>query len=57
MAFNPKRKKLGQVFLADANIAEKEAEYGRGRNVLEIGPGYGTLTERLCAVAESVLAV
>ena len=57
MAFNPKRKKLGQVFLTDANIADKEAEYGRGRNVLEIGPGYGTLTERLCAVAESVLAV
>ena len=46
-AVTPK-KKLGQHFLNDINIAKKIANHpfvNYGKNVLEIGPGMGVLTE------------
>lgn len=52
-------KALGQNFLADTNIVEKivsESEV-EGRLVIEIGPGFGSMTEVLCDVAESVIAI
>jgi len=51
------KKSLGQNFLNNRNIAAIESEYGRNRNVIEIGPGRGILTEELCKRAKSVLAV
>ncbi len=51
------KKSLGQNFLNNRNIAAIESEYGIGRNVIEIGPGRGVLTEELCKRARSVLAV
>ena len=53
---NPK-KRLGQNFLLEENIARAEAAYGKGRKVVELGPGLGILTRELCAVAKSVLAI
>ncbi len=53
-------KRLGQHFLIDANILDKEiaaAALTSGDTVLEIGPGIGTLTEALAAQAGSVVAV
>lgn len=50
-------KRLGQNFLMNRDIAKAEANFGIGRNVLEIGPGLGVLTTELCKQAESVLAV
>lgn len=44
------RKKLGQNFLVDKNIADKiinSADLKRDENVIEIGPGLGMLTERI----------
>lgn len=52
-------KALGQNFLiseAAINTIVGAAEL-KGKNVLEIGPGLGTLTEYLCREADSVLAV
>ncbi|HSV88620.1 MAG TPA: 16S rRNA (adenine(1518)-N(6)/adenine(1519)-N(6))-dimethyltransferase RsmA [Bacteroidales bacterium] len=47
------KKKLGQHFLKDHNIARKIAEsltgFGGYRNILEIGPGTGVLTKFLLA--------
>ena len=54
------RKALGQNFLIDANILDcilTEADLRRDDRVLEIGPGLGTLTERLAAAAGAVTAV
>ncbi|MBX8637022.1 MAG: ribosomal RNA small subunit methyltransferase A [Thermoplasmata archaeon] len=54
------RKKLGQTFLADDNIADREiaaAAITRRETVLEIGPGLGVLTTRLCEVARKVIAI
>ena len=48
-AVTPK-KKLGQHFLNDLNIAEKitnQPFINHGKNVLEIGPGMGVLTNFL----------
>ena len=48
-AVTPK-KKLGQHFLNDLNIAKKitdQAFFNHGKNVLEIGPGMGVLTSFL----------
>ena len=48
-AVTPK-KKLGQHFLNDLNIAEKITDQpfiNHGKNVLEIGPGMGVLTNFL----------
>ena len=58
-ALGPK-KELGQHWLRDpeilAEIAEA-AELGKSDVVLEIGPGLGTLTSRLLARAQRVVAV
>lgn len=50
-------KRMGQNFLTNREVARKEAMYAIGRNVVEIGPGLGILTEELCLVAKSVKAV
>ncbi|MDA7823480.1 16S rRNA (adenine(1518)-N(6)/adenine(1519)-N(6))-dimethyltransferase RsmA [Opitutales bacterium] len=53
-------KKLGQNFLIDGNLVEKSismADLPTNMPVLEIGPGLGTLTERLLAHGHSVYAV
>ncbi len=51
------KKKLGQVFLANERIAEIEAMHGENKNVIELGPGYGMLTKKLCEKAKHVVAV
>lgn len=54
------RKKFGQNFLIDNNILDKIVEAaGITRNdcVLEIGPGIGTMTQRLAEEAGEVVAV
>ncbi|MEM3827207.1 MAG: 16S rRNA (adenine(1518)-N(6)/adenine(1519)-N(6))-dimethyltransferase RsmA [Candidatus Micrarchaeaceae archaeon] len=50
-------KKLGQHFLIDESVAELEASYCKGRRVIELGPGLGMLTRRLCESAREVVAV
>lgn len=53
-------KGLGQNFLIDGNIVRKiceEGEVTKEDDVLEIGPGIGTLTEELSYRANKVLAV
>ncbi|MEM3791512.1 MAG: 16S rRNA (adenine(1518)-N(6)/adenine(1519)-N(6))-dimethyltransferase RsmA [Candidatus Micrarchaeaceae archaeon] len=47
----------GQHFLKSERVAEIEAVYGEGKNVLEIGAGKGMLTKALCRVANKVVAV
>jgi len=54
------RKEFGQNFLTDKFVVEDIAEFcceGRSENILEIGPGIGTLTYELAARYENVLAV
>ena len=54
------RKEFGQNFLTDKFVVEDIAELcceGRSKNILEIGPGIGTLTYELAARYEKVLAV
>lgn len=54
------KKSLGQHFLVDDNIVRKImelAELTPDTQVLEIGPGIGTLTVALCAAAGHVVAV
>jgi 16S rRNA (adenine1518-N6/adenine1519-N6)-dimethyltransferase len=56
---NPKRS-LGQNFLVEPVYLDRivaAAELTRADQVLEIGPGLGTLTERLAAQAGAVIAV
>lgn len=53
-------KSLGQNFLIDGNIVRKiadAAEVNENDNILEIGPGVGTMTEELALRAKKVLAV
>lgn len=53
-------KKLGQNFLVSENVLEREVEAaGIDKNdvVLEIGPGIGTLTQRLAGRAGHVVAI
>lgn len=53
-------KALGQNFLIDGNIVKKIADVSgvdENTNVLEIGPGIGTLTEELAIRAKKVVAV
>lgn len=52
-------KSLGQNFLIDGNIVRKIVDVSEveGKNVLEIGPGLGTLTEELAMRAKKVLAI
>ncbi|MBE6136793.1 MAG: 16S rRNA (adenine(1518)-N(6)/adenine(1519)-N(6))-dimethyltransferase RsmA [Erysipelotrichaceae bacterium] len=52
------KKKFGQNFLTDQNILSTivdSAEIDKDTAVIEIGPGLGSLTERLCSVAGFVL--
>jgi len=54
------RKRLGQNFLRDANIVNKiisSCGLKKEDIVLEIGPGSGALTEKICKAAEKVYAV
>ena len=53
-------KSLGQNFLIDGNIVRKiadAAEVNENDNILEIGPGVGTMTEELALRAKKVLAI
>lgn len=53
-------KSLGQNFLIDGNIVRKiadAAEVEENDNILEIGPGVGTMTEELALRAKKVLAI
>lgn len=53
-------KSLGQNFLIDRNILDKIIEFSNiydKINVLEIGPGAGTLTYELCKYAKKVVSV
>ncbi len=50
-------KRLGQNFLMNRDVSKSEANFGIDRNVLEIGPGIGVLTQELCKSAKSVIAV
>jgi 16S rRNA (adenine1518-N6/adenine1519-N6)-dimethyltransferase len=50
----------GQNFLIDKNILNKiveKSEIGSDENILEVGPGFGVLTERIARKAKRVLAV
>jgi 16S rRNA (adenine1518-N6/adenine1519-N6)-dimethyltransferase len=54
------KKRLGQNFLQDPSILQKIADIAQIRptdTVLEIGPGLGSLTRHLAAVAEQVIAI
>ncbi|HOP39723.1 MAG TPA: 16S rRNA (adenine(1518)-N(6)/adenine(1519)-N(6))-dimethyltransferase RsmA [Geobacteraceae bacterium] len=54
------KKRLGQNFLVDGNIVDaiiRAARIGADENVLEVGPGQGALTSRLCEQAARVVAV
>ncbi len=53
-------KSLGQNFLIDGNIINKiaeTAELDEKSGVIEIGPGFGTLTQVLCSKAKKVVAI
>lgn len=53
-------KKLGQNFLIDENIVDgiiEKAEVGKQDLVIEIGPGLGTLTEKLLENAGKVICI
>lgn len=50
-------RKLGQNFLIDNGVAKLEASYAKRKHVIELGAGLGILTEELCKVAKSVIAV
>lgn len=54
------QKKYGQNFLIDSSILDKiidSAGITKDDCVLEIGPGIGTMTQRLCEAAGKVIAV
>jgi 16S rRNA (adenine1518-N6/adenine1519-N6)-dimethyltransferase len=54
------KKKLGQHFLIDKNVAKREVEFANIINndvVLEIGPGMGILTKILAEKAKKVIAI
>ncbi|UWD49334.1 16S rRNA (adenine(1518)-N(6)/adenine(1519)-N(6))-dimethyltransferase RsmA [Clostridioides difficile] len=53
-------KSLGQNFLIDSNIIDKilgGARITEGDNIIEVGPGIGTLTREMGKVAEKVVAI
>ncbi len=51
-------KSLGQNFLIDDNVLDKICEdVDSETNVIEIGPGFGTLTQRLLLSAKKVVAI
>lgn len=54
------QKRFGQNFLIDEHVLNKiidAALIEEGDGVIEIGPGIGTMTERLCEKAKKVVAV
>ncbi len=54
------RKKLGQNFLIDGNIANKSIEFAKlqpGQTTVEVGPGLGMLTQKLLDAGATVYAV
>ena len=54
------KKSLGQNFLIDNNVIEKIIDFSEiqaGDVVLEIGPGLGSLTEKLVEKAKNVYAI
>ncbi|SDC54916.1 MULTISPECIES: 16S rRNA (adenine(1518)-N(6)/adenine(1519)-N(6))-dimethyltransferase RsmA [unclassified Candidatus Frackibacter] len=54
------KKSLGQNFLVDYNIIDKiaaGADLNKGDYVIEIGPGIGSLTQKLAEEAEEVWAI
>ena len=54
------KKQYGQNFLIDGNILDKiieSADITKDYFLLEIGPGIGTMTQRLCEEAKEVVAV
>ena len=57
MGENAFKKQFGQNFLISESVPRRIAESGYAEGVLEIGPGIGTLTRELCAVANKVVAV
>lgn len=53
-------KSLGQNFLIDESVLDKMiagSGIDKNTNVIEIGPGFGTLTQRLCMSAKKVVAI
>ena len=53
-------KSLGQNFLIDSNIIDKilvGARIKEGDNIIEVGPGIGTLTREMGKVAQKVVAI
>ncbi len=52
-------KSLGQNFLTDENVLENivDSACPEEKGVLEIGPGFGSLTQRLCRRAKKVVSV
>lgn len=52
-------KSLGQNFLVDKNFVDKivDAADVSGKNVIEIGPGIGTITYEMAKVAKKVVAI
>ena len=61
--FFPKKSKksLGQNFLIDKNIIKKIVELGNigeNKNILEIGPGYGSLTQEILKIKpKNIIAI
>jgi 16S rRNA (adenine1518-N6/adenine1519-N6)-dimethyltransferase len=56
----PARRRWGQHFLVDGNVARRIVETAailRGETVLEVGPGEGALTERIARAATRLLAI
>ncbi len=54
------RKEFGQNFLTDKFVVEQIAEFcceGKSKNILEIGPGIGTLTAELAEIYQNVVSV
>lgn len=51
------KKGLGQNFLADEDLFERIASAGKSDAVIEIGPGFGTLTRALSGRYEKVVAI
>ena len=53
------KKSLGQNFLIDKNFVDKivDAADIKDQNVLEIGPGIGTITYEMAKIAKKVVAI
>lgn len=51
------KKKYGQNFLVNESVPKRIAENAAGTNVIEIGPGIGTMTSELCGICERVVAI